>query len=167
MKVFLDSTVKEALGLAEVRRIVFANKRWDVDESDGHISLVPRQPKVKETSVSLTVNSAMLKEDDNGDIDGLAQTAIQVEVAGQDCLAVLDSGATVSVMSRRRMEELGLSARRVRKQAIVGVNGDHQPVYGYMPRCAIRIGNVRAFTGILVVESIDPKYDLLLGRPLQ
>ena len=65
------------------------------------------------------------------------------------------------------MEELGLSARKVRKQAIVGVNGDHQPVYGYMPRCPIRIGAARAFTGILVVESIDPKYDLLLGRPLQ
>jgi hypothetical protein len=69
--------------LTEVRRIIFANKRWDVDESDGYLNLVPQQPKVKETSVSLTTNLAILEEDnDNEDIDGLAQVAIQVKIAG-------------------------------------------------------------------------------------
>ena len=57
----------------------------------------------------------MLEDDDEKDnnkrsIHRLDQIAIQVKVAEQGYLTVLNSGATVSVISRRRIEELSLSA---------------------------------------------------------
>jgi hypothetical protein len=98
---------------------------------------------------------------------GAAVPLLQVEVAGQVCLGMLDTGATISVMSRRKAEDLGLAIRGLRGQKAVGFDGRRQELLAYIPKCPLRFGDVRVFTCVFVVEEIDESYDLILGRPFQ
>jgi hypothetical protein len=167
-EVFPGFSVNDSLSVPDVRRIVFSRKEWDLNKESGQPVLVARptqrqiQPPAQVSSVDQIRVEPGLRMP-----RGKATPTLEVEVAGRQCIGMLDSGATINVMGSEQAERLGLAVSPLQGQHAVSFDGGRQRILGCLSEIPVRFGGVRVFSDVLIVEAIDPSYDIILGRPFQ
>ena len=103
----------------------------------------------------------MVKVANHTKVDGNTPMMCKVQVAGWKVEVILDSGSSISIVSKKFMESLG---RRVEKQSerrITGIHGEKRPSLGIVTQVPVKIGSV---TVAVDTEVIDVSgYSLVLG----
>ena len=84
-----------------------------------------------------------------------------VNIKGQQVIAVLDSGATVSIITAKLMKKLGLRINRDSKTIVVTANGAREKALGTIINVKITLQNIVIPIDLQVIESKDET--LLLG----
>jgi hypothetical protein len=166
-EIFDEFTVQDALSVPDVRRVVFSNTQWEIDKENGVPILRPRQGKTHRAEEQVSSVDRVHMESEEEVPRGSPTPTLNVEVAGRRCLGMLDTGATINVMSAEDAEEMGLIVKSLQGQHAVSFDGGKQRILGWLPRVPIRVGSVKVCTDVLVVEAVDPNYGIILGRPFQ
>jgi len=84
-----------------------------------------------------------------------------VNIKGQQVIAVLDSGAAVSIITAKLMRKLGLRIDRDSKTIVVTANGAREKALGTIINVKITLQNIAIPIDLQVIESKDET--LLLG----
>jgi hypothetical protein len=84
-----------------------------------------------------------------------------VQIRQNPVVAVLDSGAAVSIITKSLKNKLGLKVDRESKVIVITANGDRQRALGQINNVNIDVQNLRVPMKLLVIDSADD--NLLLG----
>ncbi|KAF6743207.1 hypothetical protein DFP72DRAFT_785030, partial [Ephemerocybe angulata] len=77
----------------------------------------------------------------------------------------LDSGSELVVISRRKVEELGLEVNGERRLVMEAANGSRETMKGCVEWLEVGVGGLQTWAHAFVVENAP--FDLLLGLPWQ
>jgi predicted aspartyl protease len=113
-----------------------------------------RRPKIQET------NYANQESDEEKDVKSTA-VRCYVRIKGNPVVAILDSGAAVSIITKKLMKNLGLTIDETSNTVVVTANGERTRALGQIKRAQIAIQDLLIPISLQVIDSQDET--LLLG----
>ena len=113
-----------------------------------------RRPKIQETNYA-NQESEEEKEDKS------TAVCCYVRIKGNPVVAILDSGAAVSIITRKLMKKVGLSIDEQSNTVVVIANGERTRALGQVKKAQIAIQNLLIPISLQVIDSQDET--LLLG----
>jgi len=91
---------------------------------------------------------------------------VEVMVMGRHRkIGLLDEGSEIMIIRRDLYNELGVEVNMKRKMTMQTANGGKEEIQGCVEYLELKVGGVKTYTHVFVVQSAP--YQLLLGRPWQ
>jgi hypothetical protein len=94
-------------------------------------------------------------------VDGNTPMMCKAQVAGWKVEVILDSGSSISIVSKKFMESLGRRVEKPSERRITGIHGEKRPSLGIVTQVPVKIGSVTVAVDTEVIDASG--YSLVLG----
>lgn len=173
-----DLTVEDVLaGSAETRQLIFNKKQWEQGDEGRAILMGQATAPPRHTAASVSAVSARYLRAHPPPVSSEPTPTFNAELAGQQVLALYDTGSNVNVVGRNLAESFNLKIDPVPEVRVTGYTGQTTPIGGVIRNVMIGIegepmdsrtdGRIRVSSNVFVAGNLDPRYDIILGQPFR